>query len=166
MSILVVCACLILQPPGKGDGAKSEPPVVEKPSISKMLPKLKDLKPEQQAELKKLNDEYSAMIRELETERDGKLAAVLTKEQREMLAKLLAEELDRYRVMLRAKFNRPNTLFKPMKDILGLEAGAAKARIDQTPDKPVAEQLTKAKADALVKAFTALGAKAVVEKHE
>lgn len=163
---LMLTCCLVIQPPGKGEAVKGEPPATEKPSISKLLPKLKDLTPEQQAELKKLNDEYAVMIRELETERDSKLAAVLSKEQRESLARLLAEELDRYRVMLRAKFNRPAALFKPMKDILGLDSGVAKARIDQTPDKPVAEQLTKAKADALVKAFTALGAKAVVEKHE
>ncbi len=159
---------LFLQPPSKGD-AKTEPPKSEapaKPSMSKLLPKLKDLKPEQQAELKKLSTEYAAMIAELETERDSKLAAVLTKDQRDELARLLAEEVDRFRVVLRAKFNRPQQLFKPMKDVLGMDIPTAKARVDQTPNKPLAEDLTKAKADALLKAITALGVKAVIEKQE
>lgn len=161
---LMLTCCLVFQPPGKTDQSKNEPPA--KPSITRLIPKLKDLKPEQQAELKKLNDEYTAMITELENERDGKLAAVLTKDQREMLARLLAEELDRYRVVLKAKFNKPAALFKPMKEILGLEPNEAKSRIDKTPDKPVAENLPKAKAEALVKAFTAAGAKVGLEKQE
>ena len=163
---LMLTCCLVFQPPGKGEATKVEPPVVVKPSISKLLPKLKDLKPEQQAELKKLNDEYAAMIAELETERDGKLAAVLSKEQREMLARLLAEELDRYRVVFKAKFNKPGALFKPMKEILGLDPNEAKARIDRGMEKPIAEDLPKAKAEALVKAFTGAGAKVGLEKQE
>ena len=163
MSTLMLACCLMVQPPSKTDQAK---PVDTKPSITRLLPKLTDLRPEQQAELKKLNEEYAAMIRELETERDSKLAAVLTKEQRETLARLLAEELDRYRVKLNARFNRPNALFKPMKDILGMDPPAARSRLDGAPDKPIAENLPKAKADALVKAFNAVGAKAVMEKQE
>ena len=83
MNVLVLCACLFLQPPGKGEAPKAEPPVTTKPNMAKLLPMLKDLKPEQQAELKKLQNEYAAMIAELEAERDSKLALVLTKEQRE-----------------------------------------------------------------------------------
>lgn len=167
MSLLLV-VCLLLQPPGKNETKsgppKSEPPA--RPSITKLLPRLKDLKPEQQAEMKKLNDEYAAMIADLETERDSKLAAVLTKDQRDDLARLLAEEIDRYRVVIRVRFNRPQQLFKPMKDILGMEVVAARDRINQTPAKPLAEDLPKAKADALLKAITAMGVKAVIEKQE
>jgi len=166
VTVLVLCVCLFLQPPGKGDAPKTEPPAATKPNMAKLLPMLKDLKPEQQAELKKLQNEYAAMIAELEAERDSKLALVLTKEQRETMARLLAEEMDRYRVVLKAKFGRPGAMFKPMKDILGLDPNEAKARIDRGPDKPVAENLPKAKADALVKAFTAAGAKAAMEKQE
>jgi ribosomal protein L7/L12 len=166
VNVLVLCACLFLQPPGKGEAPKAEPPVATKPNMAKLLPMLKDLKPEQQAELKKLQNEYAAMIAELEAERDSKLALVLTKEQRETMAKLWAEELDRYRVVLKVKFGKPGALFKPMKEILGLDPNEAKARIDRGPDKPVAENLTKAKADALVKAFTAAGAKVALEKEE
>lgn len=160
----LILLTVISQPPGKTDSAKNEQPPV-KPSISRLLPKLKDLKPEQQTELKKLNDEYAAMIAELEAERDSKLSAVLTKEQREALARLLADEVDRYRVVLRAKFNRPAALFKPMKDILGLDPQAAKLRVDKTPDQPLAEKLPRDKAEALVKALTAAGAKATLERE-
>jgi len=166
VNVLVVCACLFLQPPSKGDAAKKQPPVVAKPSLAKFLPMLKDLKPEQQTELKKLQDEYAAMIAELEAERDSKLSLVLTKEQRETVARLFAEELDRYRVVLKAKFPRPAALFKPMKEILGVDPNEAKARIDRGMENPIAENLTKAKADALVKAFTAAGAKVGLEKQE
>lgn len=151
--------CFISQPP------KAEP-APAKPSISRLLPKLKDLQPEQQAEIKKLSAEYAALIAELEAERESKLAAVLTREQREALAKLLAEEVDRYRVVLTAKFNKAGSVFKPMKEILGLDAGAAKARLDQAPEKPIAENLPKVKADALLKALNAAGAKAMLEKQE
>jgi ribosomal protein L7/L12 len=144
-----------------------EPPKAEaKPSIVRILPKLKDLKPEQQAELKKLSEEYAALIADLEKERDSKLAAVLSKEQRDEVARLVAEEMDRYRVVLREKMRRPQDLFKAMKDVLNLDPPAAKQRIDQTPAKPLAEDLTKAKADALLKAITAAKAKAVIEKQE
>jgi len=166
MIMLTLFVSLLLQPPGKTEQSKGEPPAPTKPNLAKLLPMLKDLKPEQQADLKKLQDEYAAMIADLEAERDSKLALVLTKEQRETMARLWAEELDRYRVVFKAKFNRPNALFKPMKDILGIEPNEARARIDKTPDKPVAENLPKAKADALVKAFTAAGAKVALEKQE
>lgn len=166
MTTLVVCMCLFIQPPGKSDAPKAEPSSATKPNVSKLLPMLKDLKPEQQAELKKLQDEYAAMIAELEAERDSKLALVLTKEQRETMARLWAEELDRYRVVLKAKFPRPAALFKPMKEILGLDPNEAKARIDRGLDNPIAENLPKAKANALVKAFTAAGAKVGLEKQE
>lgn len=166
MNVLVVFACLIIQPPGKGEQSKGQPPVVTKPSVAKFLPMLKDLKPEQQAELKKLQTEYAAMIAELEAERDSKLSLVLTREQRETMAKLFAEELDRYRVVLKAKFGKPGALFKPMKEILGLDPNEAKARIDRGMENPIAENLPKAKADALVKAFTAAGAKVGLEKQE
>jgi ribosomal protein L7/L12 len=166
VNVLVLCACLFLQPPTKSDSSKEQPPGNAKPNVSKLLPMLKDLKPEQQAELKKLQDEYAAMIAELEAERDSKLALVLTKEQREKIARLWAEELDRYRVVLKAKFGKPGALFKPMKEILGLDPNEAKARIDRGMENPIAENLTKAKADALVKAFTAAGAKVGLEKQE
>lgn len=166
MHDLVVCVLLLIQPPGKGEPAKSEPPKVTKPNILKLLPLLKDLKPEQQAELKKLQTEYAAMIAELETERDSKLALVLTKEQREAMARLWAEEIDRYRLVLKARFNRPQAVFKAMKEFAGMEANEARVRIDRGLEKPVAENLPKAKADALVKAFTAAGAKVVLEKQE
>jgi len=158
---------LFIQPPGgKGETSKGQPPVVAKPSVSKFLPMLKELKPEQQSELKKLQTEYAAMIAELEAERDSKLSLVLTREQRETMAKLFAEELDRYRVVLKAKFPRPAAMFKPMKEILGLDPNEAKARIDRGMENPIAENLPKAKADALVKAFTAAGAKVGLEKQE
>lgn len=166
MNALVVYACIIIQSPSTGDAPKGQPPVATKPSVAKFLPMLKDLKPEQQAELKKLQAEYAAMIAELEAERDSKLSLVLTREQRETMAKLFAEELDRYRVVLKAKFPRPATMFKPMKEILGLDPNEAKARIDRGLENPIAENLTKAKADALVKAFTAAGAKVGLEKQE
>lgn len=166
MTAIVICICLFIQPPGKGDAPKGQPPVASKPSVAKFLPMLKDLKPEQQSELKKLQAEYAAMIAELEAERDSKLSLVLTREQRETMAKLFAEELDRYRVVLKAKFGKPGTMFKPMKDILGLDPNEAKARIDRGMEHPIAENLTKAKADALVKAFTAAGAKVGLEKQE
>jgi ribosomal protein L7/L12 len=162
----VIACCLLLQPPAKGDAAKGQPPVTTKPSVAKYLPMLKDLKPEQQVELKKLQAEYAAMIAELEAERDSKLSLVLTREQRETMAKLFAEEMDRYRVVLKAKFGKPGALFKPMKDILGLDPNEAKARIDRGMENPIAENLPKAKADALVKAFTAAGAKVGLEKQE
>lgn len=166
MNVLVVCVCLFIQPPAKADAPKGQPPVATKPSVAKFLPMLKDLKPEQQAELKKLQTEYAAMIAELEAERDSKLSLVLTREQRETMARLFAEELDRYRVVLKAKFSKPGALFKPMKDILGLDPNEAKARIDRGMENPIAENLPKAKADALVKAFTAAGAKVGLEKQE
>lgn len=166
MLVWVISCCLLLQPPGKGDVPKGQPPVATKPSVAKFLPMLKDLKPEQQAELKKLQAEYAAMIAELEAERDSKLSLVLTREQRETMAKLFAEEMDRYRVVLKAKFGKPGALFKPMKDILGLDPNEAKARIDRGMENPIAENLPKAKADALVKAFTAAGAKVGLEKQE
>jgi ribosomal protein L7/L12 len=163
MFTLFLCT-LLTQPPGKTAPAKSEPPPA-KPSISRLLPQLKDLKQEQQAELKKLNDEYAAMIAELEAERDSKLSAVLTKDQRETLARLLADEIDRYRVVLRVRMPRPQALFKPMKDVLGLDPQAAKLRVDKTPDQPLAEHLPRAKAEALVKALSAAGAKATLERE-
>ncbi|MFT3880820.1 MAG: ribosomal protein L7/L12 [Gemmatales bacterium] len=166
MTAIVTCIFLFIQPPSKGDAPKGQPPVATKPSVAKFLPMLKDLKPEQQAELKKLQTEYAAMIAELEAERDSKLSLVLTREQRETMAKLFAEELDRYRVVLKAKFGKPGALFKPMKDILGLDPNEAKARIDRGMENPIAENLPKAKADALVKAFTAAGAKVGLEKQE
>lgn len=160
MPYLLLACLLLVQPP-----AQSEPPVA-KPSLARLLPRLKDVKPEQQAEIKKLSAEYAAMIAELEAERESKLAAVLTREQREALSKLLAEEVDRYRVVLSVKFNRVGNVFKPMKEILGLDAAAAKARFDQAPAKPVADNLPKAKAEALLKALNAAGAKAMIEKQE
>lgn len=163
--LALLLSCLFLQPPGKTDFAKTEPPKL-KPTLNQLLVKLKDLSTEQQAELKKLNDEYATMIAELEAERDSKLAAVLNKNQKEEIARLLAEELDRYRVFLSAKFNRTGQLFKPMKDILGLEPGVTRQRLEGAPGKPLAENLTRTKAEALVKALNAAGAKAVMEKHE
>lgn len=163
MLTLLLCT-LLTQPPGKTAPAKSDPPA-SKPSISRLLPQLKDLKPEQQAELKKLNDEYAAMIAELEAERDSKLSAVLTKDQRDALARLLADEIDRYRVLLRVKARNPASLFKPMKDVLGLDQQAIKLRVDKAPDQPLAENLPRAKAEALVKALTAAGAKVTLERE-
>jgi ribosomal protein L7/L12 len=163
MLTLLLCT-LLTQPPGKTAPVKSDPPA-SKPSISRLLPQLKDLKPEQEAELKKLNDEYAAMIAELEAERDSKLTAVLTKDQRETLAKLLADEIDRYRVMLRVKPRNPASLLKPMRDVLGLDPQAIRTRVDKSPDQPVAENLTRAKAEALVKALNAAGAKAMLERE-
>jgi len=165
MSVLLITCCLLLQPPGKTEAAKTEQPK-PKPTLNQLLAKLRDLSSEQQAELKKLNTEYATMIAELEAERDSKLAAVLNKNQKEQIARLLAEELDQYRVVLTAKFNRPGQLFKPMKDILGLDQLMARQRLDVAPGKPVAENLPKAKAEALVKALTAAGAKVIMEKQE
>ncbi|MBL8822954.1 MAG: hypothetical protein JNJ77_10235 [Planctomycetia bacterium] len=165
MSVLLITCCLLLQSPGKTDTAKTEQPK-PKPTLNQLLAKLRDLSSEQQAELKKLNTEYAALIAELEAERDSKLAAVLNKNQKEQIARLLAEELDQYRVVLTAKFNRPGQLFKPMKDILGLDQLMARQRLDVALGKPVAENLPKAKAEALVKAFTAAGAKVIMEKQE
>lgn len=165
MSVLLITCCLLLQPPGKTDTAKTEQ-LKPKPTLNQLLAKLRDLSSEQQAELKKLNTEYAALIAELEAERDSKLAAVLNKNQKEQVARLLAEELDQYRVVLTAKFNRPGQLFKPMKDILGLDQLMARQRLDAAPGKPVAENLPKAKAEALVKALAAAGAKAIMEKQE
>jgi ribosomal protein L7/L12 len=157
---------LLLQPPGKKEN--SPPPTSEpvRPSIAKLWPKLTDLKAEQTDQLKKIMADYAAQIAEIEAERDSKLAAILSTAQREALAAIAAEAVDRYRVVLQAKFNRPGQLFKPFKEILGLDPNETSARLDAAPNKPVAENLSKAKADALVKTLNAAGAKAVAEKQE
>ena len=157
---------LFSQPPSASEPVITDGKAESRPSITRFLPLLKDLQPEQKKEIQKLQEEYAALIGELEKERDSKLAAVLNREQRDELARLLAEETDRYRVVLRARVNRPQQLFKPLKDTRGLAPAAARTRIEQTPNKPLAEDLPKAKADALLKAVNAAGAKAVLEKQE
>jgi hypothetical protein len=139
---------------------------VPRPSVAKLWPKLKDLQAEQKEQLKKITDDYAAQIAELEAERDQRLASVLTKAQREELAAMAAEEIDRYRVVVRAKIARPGQVAPKIREILGLEAGEAMRRINGVPDKPIAENLTRAKADALVKALNAGGVKAAMEKQE
>ena len=49
---------------------------------------------------------------------------------------------------------------------LSLEPGEAMRRLTAAPHNPVAENLTRGKAEALVKALNAAGAKAVMEKQE
>ena len=158
MYVLLMLLSLVQQSP-----AKQDPP---RPSVGKLWPKLKDLKPEQKEQLKKITDDYAAQIAELEAERDQRLASILSKTQREELAAMAAEEVDRYRVVLKAKFNRPAQVAPKLREILGLEPGEAMRRLNAAPDKPIAENLTRAKADALVKALTAGGAKAALEKQE
>jgi ribosomal protein L7/L12 len=157
---------LLLQPPGKKDNTPPASAEPVRPSIAKLWPKLTDLKAEQSEQLKKIMADYAAQIAEIEAERDSKLAAVLSTAQREALATLAAEAVDRYRVVLQAKPKGPAPLFKPFKEILGIDPNETRARFDAAPNKPIAENLPKAKADALVKALGAAGVKAVAEKEE
>jgi ribosomal protein L7/L12 len=159
-SVLLI---LGLSLPIKQDAAKTDSP---RPSVARLWPKLKDLQVEQKEQLKKITEDYAAQIAELEAERDQRLAALLSKPQREELAAMVAEEVDRYRVVLKAKFNRPGPAAPKVREILGLESGEALKRLNAAPEKPVAENLPRAKADALVKALNAAGAKAVMEKQE
>ncbi len=162
---LLCWTIFLIQPPGKTDQSKSPSAEPARPSIGRLWPKLKDATPEQIAQLKKIMEEYAQQIAELEAERDGKLAAVLSKAQRETLAALAAEEVDRYRVVLKARFNRPAQVAKPFKDILGLDLPEVRSRLEGAPGKPVAENLIKSKADALTRALNAAGASATAEKQ-
>lgn len=164
MGSLLIAVFLVQQPPAKGETPKTPSPA--RPSVARLWPRLKDLQAEQKELLKKISDEYAAQIAELEAERDQRMASVLSKTQREELAALAAEEVDRYRVVLRAKFNRPGQMVKPMRDILGVDQPEAMKRINLAPEKPLAENLPRTKGEALVKALVAAGAKADLEKQE
>jgi ribosomal protein L7/L12 len=157
---------LLLQPPGKKDNSPQPPSEPVRPSIARLWPKLTDLKPEQSEQLKKIMADYAAQIAEIEAERDSKLTAILSTAQREALATLAAEAVDRYRVVLQSKPKGPGPLLKPFREILGLDPNETRARFEGAPNKPIAEDLPKAKADALVKALAAAGAKAFAERQE
>jgi ribosomal protein L7/L12 len=162
----ILLLLFLIQPSGKKDNSPKPPSEPIRPSIAKLWPKLTDLKPEQSEQLKKIMADYAAQIAEIEAERESKLAAILSTTQREALATLAAEAVDRYRVVLQAKPKGPGPLFKPFKEILGLDQNETRARFEGAPNKPIAEDLPKAKADALVKALAAAGARAVAERQE
>lgn len=147
----------------QGESPKTPP---ARPSIAHLWPRLTSLQPEQKVQLRKLCDDYAAQIAELEAERDQRLASVLTRTQREQLAAMAADEVDRFRVVLRTKPNRPGPLAKPLRDILALEPGEAMRRLNAAPGTPLATGLPRDKANALVKALTAAGAKVEMEKQE
>lgn len=135
--------------------------------VHELWKQLADVKAEQKTQLESIAQEYADRIAELEAQRNDKMLAILSREQVKKLSEIVAERNQKYRVMVKDK-PRPAQvpmISKVLKEQLKLTDAEAKGRIEKAPGQPLAMDLDKAKAEALVKAFPGAAGRFSVEKQ-